>query len=235
MFKKRATRRPRRRAAPRRAYRKGTSHTQTARVVVKSDIKALLPNTLTDIYLAGLGTTSERLRAVGSCYQDYRITNVKVKFMPVYNAMSGVPGSAYLPQLLTKVLDIQPSATITTEHYLDQLDPKVHELTQKDVTVSFRPKVDMLADANGAGANVSIIIKSSPWISTNANADIAGPWAPDGTFHFGMLALCTAGAGFTTNPINYQVEAFYEFRKPQALVSASNAGPQLARHSESAF
>lgn len=225
-YKKRATRRPRRRAVrkPRRTGK--PSRAQVAKACYKTDILQLPPNTLREIYASGLSTASERIKAIGSCYQDYRITGVKVKFMPVYNAMGGVPGSAYLSQLLTKVMDI-PALPTTTEHYLDQLDPQTHEVIQKDVNISFKPKVDMLADQDGAGTAIGVMIKASPWLSTNGNACAGGAWVPDTTFHFGLLCLNTAGAGFSTNPINYQCEVFYEFRKPQVFLSASNAGPQL--------
>jgi hypothetical protein len=161
-----------------------------------------------------------RIAAIAACYQDYRITACKLKFVPNLNTFGAGTTTGYLPQMLTKVFDIQPPA-VWGEVYITSMDPKTHELTQKDFTVSFPPKVNMLASTTGASGQ-GVMIKKSPWLSTNANANTGGAWAADSTEHFGLLAFITNAAANETIGCGYQAEVFYEFRKPLAQYVASN-------------
>jgi hypothetical protein len=167
----------------------------------------------TKFVVAGISGNA-RISALGELYQDYRITAVKLKFMPNLNTFGAGTTTGYLPQMLTKVFDIQPPAG-WNETYITSMDPKTHEITQKDFTVAFPPKVNMLASSTGATGQ-GVMIKKSPWLSTNANANTGGAWAADSTEHFGLLAFITNAAANESIGCGYQAEIFYQFRRPLA-------------------
>jgi len=198
---------------------KGYSHNQVARAVNKTTIGNIAQETPTKYAVAGI-TGCPRIATMGSLFQDYRVTEVKIKFMPNLNTFGAGTTTGYIPQLLTKVLDVQPPVGMN-EAAIVQMDPKTHELTQKDFTVSFKPKVNMLASTTGA-AGQGVMIKKSPWLSTNGNANTGGAWVPDSTEHFGLIAYITNSVGNDTIGCGYQAEVFYEFRRPFAQPSSSS-------------
>jgi hypothetical protein len=217
--RKHAKKHVKRRGAARRPRKAGAFHSQKATAVNKTQILPVSQETGTKFVVAGCSGNT-RIAAIAACYQDYRITACKLKFVPNLNTFGAGTTTGYLPQMLTKVFDIQPPA-VWGEVYITSMDPKTHELTQKDFTVSFPPKVNMLASTTGASGQ-GVMIKKSPWLSTNANANTGGAWAADSTEHFGLLAFITNAAANETIGCGYQAEVFYEFRKPLAQYVASN-------------
>jgi len=207
------TYKPRRKAAGRRHHKRGPSHAQYATAVNKTQILTVSQETPTKFVVAGISGNS-RIAALGALYQDYRITACKIKFMPNLNTFGAGTTTGYIPQMLTKVFDVQPPP-VWNEVYITSMDPKCHELTQKDFTVSFPPKVNMLASTTGASGQ-GVMIKKSPWLSTNANANTGGAWAADSTEHFGLLAFITNSAANDSIGCGYEAEIFYEFRRPLA-------------------
>jgi hypothetical protein len=154
--------------------------------------------------------------------------------MPNLNTFGAGTTTGYLPQMLTKVFDIQPPAA-WGEVYITSMDPKTHEITQKDFTVSFPPKVNMLASTTGASGQ-GVMIKKSPWLSTNGNANTGGAWTADTTEHFGLLAFITNAAANETIGCGFQAEIFYQFRRPLAQYVApsldKNGDPVITVHTE---
>jgi hypothetical protein len=207
------TTRPRRKIARRRHVHRGTSHAQYAKAVYKTEILNVPNESPVKFVVPGISSNA-RITALGALYQDYRITAVKIKFAPNLNTFGAGTTTGYLPQMLTKVFDIQPPP-VWGETYITSMDPKTHEITQKDFTVSFPPKVNMLASTTGATGQ-GVMIKKSPWLSTNANANTGGAWAADSTEHFGLLAYITNSAGNDTIGCGFQGEIFVEFRRPLA-------------------
>jgi len=212
---------PRRKVARRGRARRGPTHSQYATAVNKTQILTVNQETATKFVVAGISGNA-RISALGALYQDYRITACRIKFCPNINTFTGLTGATpgYIPQMLTKVFDIQPPP-VWDEKYITSMDPKTHELTQKDFTISFPPKVNMLASTTGASGQ-GVMIKKSPWLSTNANANTGGAWAADSTEHFGLLAYITNSAANSGINCGYQAEVFYEFRRPLAQYTASD-------------
>lgn len=195
-----------------------------AKIVERGQMVHLLNDTPYNFVIEGC--IGGRSQSLAGCYQDYRITAVKVCFFPIVNTVtfSDVSGGnrSELPELFTKVLDVPAPATWNLQ-WLEEMDGKVSVLDQKNVVHTYKPKVDMLASTAGGSG---VIIKNSPWLSTNANAATGGTFAPDDTKHFGLVAWVTAniGTGHLPAPINLcrvEYEVFYEFRKPFSLVDAS--------------
>jgi len=195
------------------------SRSQYATADYKTQVLAVSQETATKFLVAGCSSNS-RIAGIAQYYQDYRVTKVKIKFMPNLNTFGAGTTTGYIPQMLTKQLDIQPPAAFT-EAFLASMDPKTHELTQKDFTISFVPKVNMLASTTGATGQ-GVMIKRSPWLSTNANANTGGAWAADSTEHFGLLAWITNSAANASIGCGYQAEVFFEFRKPLAQVASTS-------------
>lgn len=207
----------RRRAHKRRGGLK-VKTSQYATGAYKTQILSVSQETATKFVVAGCSTNT-RIANIASNYQDYRITGVHIKFVPNLNTFGAGTTTGYLPQMLTKVFDIQPPPA-WGEVYITSMAPRCHELTQKDFTVKFKPKVNMLASSTGASGQ-GVMIKTSPWLSTNANANTGGAWAADSTEHFGLLAFITNSAANETIGCGYQAEVFFEFRKPLAQYVAS--------------
>jgi len=215
---KKHVRRPRRRAHKRRSGLK-VKTSQYATAAYKTQILNVPQETPTKFQVAGVSGNA-RIISLASCYQDYRVTEVRIKFMPNLNTFGAGSTTGYIPQLLTKVLDIQPPPT-WNEVYITSMAPRCHELTQKDFTVKWKPKVNMLASSTGATGQ-GVMIKRSPWLSTNANANTGGVWAADSTEHFGLLAFITNSAANDSIGCGYEAEVFFEFRKPLAQYVASS-------------
>lgn len=218
---------PKRSHKPRKAYRRKArvyraprvTSLQVAKATYKTQILPVAQETPTKFFVQGISLNS-RIAGIAQFYQDYRITMVRIKFMPSLNTFGAGTTTGYLPQMLTKILDVQPPAAFN-ETYITSMNPKCHELTQKDFTVSFRPKVNLLA-ATAGGTGQGVMIKTSPWLSTNANAATGGAWAADSTEHFGLLAFITNAAANESIGCGYEAEVHVEFRRPLAQVPATS-------------
>jgi hypothetical protein len=218
--RKHRSRRPRR---ARRAHKRGlkVKTSQYATGAYKTQILNVPQETPVKFQALGVSQNA-RIATLASCYQDYRITGIKIKFMPNLNTFGAGSTTGYIPQMLTKVLDQQPPP-VWNEVYITSMAPRCHELTQKDFTVKFAPKVNMLASTTG-GTGQGVMIKRSPWLATNANANTGGAWAADSTEHFGLLVFITNSAANDSIGAGYEAEVFYEFRKPLAQYTASSLG-----------
>lgn len=233
VYKKRAARKPRR---ARRAHRRsGGSRLQYANILNKAAPTKFNPQTPYILLANGLGPTlTTRVAQLGQQFQEYRITKVSVKFMPETNTYGTAGGTGgYIPQIMTKVVDA-PVPGIWGAAWLSQMDPKIHELTQKDFGVHYKPVVNFQI-SNGAISGVAGVgIKRSPWISTNKNAYNGGAWAPDVTPHYG-LAIYSDAAGNAQQGFLVQVETHFQFRKPLdsvASVSDPTAAPLVVYNCE---
>lgn len=223
VYRKRAGRRANKRRPARRVRRvrrNRVSSGQRATLTVALPIQQMNNAQSYDFVVNGLvlgASGSDRLSRVASSYQDYRISRVSIKFMPCYNTFSGVSTGVggFVPQLMTKMLDI-PAPTTWGEQYITALGCRTHEITQRDYTVSFAPRVNILAGLGNASTLASgVMIKKAPWISTNGAAQDSAntSWIEDETAHYGLLAWVNTNHG---TGLQYQISVHYQFRKPNA-------------------
>ncbi|AYP28766.1 MAG: putative capsid protein [Cressdnaviricota sp.] len=208
---------------PRRYAKKHATGVQNAQAVSEFPPAVMTAATTTKFYVSGV-SSNPRISTIASCYQEYRIMKVAFKFMPLTNTYGTAGGTGgYIHQLYLKTVNQPPPPGIDATG-LASMGAKVHELTQKDFTYTFKPAVDMLAATGGVDAFSGVMIKKSPWLSTSDNADIGGVWAADSTPHWGLLARIQTpgGDGNEQQGVGYTAKVYYEFRKPIVTGGTSN-------------
>lgn len=162
-----------------------------------------------------------RASQVAGAYQKYRITGVRITWKPVYDTYSAatVQQKPNLYYIIDKAGAVPDNITLEA---LKQMGARPRAFDEKPISVVFVPAV-LTEDLNTAGAASAAQYKQSPWLTTNANATNALPWAPSTVAHQGIKWYMEAGGAVQT--INMEVELQFEFCKP--LLPALAAAPAM--------
>lgn len=181
---------------------------------------SVLPNTVYALSNAAL-TNSQRAQAIAKGYQFYRLAKVEVKWKPYADTYASGVGANTVPTLYYKVDKANTFPNSTTLANLKTAGAKPRRLDDKNLSVSWVPAVHVGSDDGNAGGptttlETAALVKSGPWITTNANAGGAGPWVPNSVDHRGLIfaveQLNAPGSG--TGVCSCEVIVHYEFKAP---------------------
>lgn len=219
--------------------RKGRGFTKTsdfARVcyTFANDLQMTTGNTF-GMYNFAL-TNSSRAQAVAAGYQYYRIARVELAVKPNADTFPssdvailpnppGAYGIPYLYYMIDKTGAFD--AANTNLNALKGAGAKAIRLDDKTIHIKFKPAVQIgSSDAAGGPAPISELaaaFKTSPWLTTNANAATPGsPWAPNSVDHMGIVLGVDCQRQTGSWPAgNVTITVVYEFKKPLWQVAPS--------------
>lgn len=184
-------------------------------------------------------STSPRASAVAQGYQEYRISKVEMFVKPVADTFDAnlinTGGSPSVPHLLYM---IDKTATFdsngTNSQTLKQAGAKPIRLDDRTIKIQFKPAIQIGSSEVLPGpapiGELSATYKTSPWITTNANAGEAGSaWAPNSVDHMGVVIAAEQPRGsLPTAVASVSFRITYEFRKPLWYV-APTPGVELVK------
>lgn len=173
-------------------------------------------------------TNSARAQQVAQGYQEYRISKVEVDIKPcadTFDSQAVAAGSAQSVPYLYYMIDKTGSFANPTcnTQILKQAGAKPIRLDGKTIKINWRPTVlvGSYDQANVGPAPVSesaALYRTSPWLTTNANAlDAAAgaTWSPNSVDHMGLSFGAEQPRGpFPLTVATMTVRVTYEFRKP---------------------
>jgi len=158
--------------------------------------------------------TYDRAQAVAAAYQEFRIRYVKFIMRPSADTFPIAAGNT-LPQLYYAADKANAIPINATQQTLQDMGVKPIRFDDKNITKSYKPNVLIGADTTGSTL-VAGMLKSAPWLSTNANAaDPTTIWAPSTVDHIGCAMFVTKINALTppvTVPVD--IEVVFDFRKP---------------------
>lgn len=170
---------------------------------------------------------SPRAVQIARGFQEYRISNIKAVFKSCadtfdsLNVSTGVsPSLPYLYALVDRTGSFENAAT--NSQTLKQAGAKPRRLDDKTIVISWKPTVSV---GSGDAASppgpapvleLAALYKTSPWITTNANAnEPTGAWAPNSVDHMGLVLAIEQPRGplpVTAATVSFVIT--YEFRRP---------------------
>lgn len=184
---------------------------------------------------------SPRAVQVAHGYQEYRISKIELRFKPSADTYESLgvstgasPGLPYLYYLIDKTASLANAGTNTQT--LKQAGAKPIRIDDRNVVIKWKPTVQVGSGDAGSPPGPAPVLelaamyKTSPWITTNANADEpTASWAPNSVDHFGIVF----GAESPRGPLGVVVGSVsitltYEFRKP-LWYTAPTAGVVMQR------
>lgn len=170
-------------------------------------------------------SNSPRASAVAAGFQEYRISKVEVFVKPMADTFdSGLvatgtnPGAPHLLYMIDKTATFDNNGT--NSMVLKQAGAKPIRLDEKTIKIQFKPAIQIGSSEVVPGpapvSELSATYKTSPWITTNANAGEAGSaWAPNSVDHMGLVLAAESPRGpipITVASVSFRIT--YEFRKP---------------------
>lgn len=191
---------------------------------------AVVPNTMYFVNNIAL-TNSVRAKAIAQAYQFYRITKVEFRWKPLLDTFTSATNIT-CPNLYFRIdkANTLPMGYATLDS-LKRSGCKPVRLDDKVRTVSFAPAVHIGSDDNGnppsggpaTTVETAALLKTSPWLTTNANAGGTAAWAPNSVDHRG-LAYYIEQSAIQAPPNNVvaslDVIVHYEFKKPSWQLGA---------------
>lgn len=164
-------------------------------------------------------TNSTRAKAIAQGYQFYRISKVEVKWKPYQDTFQAGVGAATVPTLYYMIDKANTFPSNTTIDTLKQAGARPRRLDDKILSCSFAPAVHIASDDGVSGpatvVETAATLKTSPWLTTNANAGGTGFWTPNGVDHRGLVFYIEQTTGVTnTGVASVEVVVHYQFKKP---------------------
>lgn len=169
-------------------------------------------------------TNSSRAVQIAAGFQEYRIAKVEVTVKPVADtfdagtiAAGGTNSLPYLYYMIDRTGAFSNNGT--TSQVLKNAGAKPIRLDDKTIKIQWKPTVQIgSSDAAGGPAPVSELAaayKTSPWLTTNANAaEPTSAWAPNSVDHMGLILAAEMPRGqFPANVATISIRITYEFRR----------------------
>lgn len=182
-------------------------------------------------------TNSQRAKSVAAAYQYYRIAKVECMWKPqadTFIAQQSGGGSQvsipYLYYLIDKANTLPVAWSLSM---LRSAGAKPRRLDDKTLRVAFKPACYVgSTDSPVTGGLVtenSAMIRTSPWLTTNANAGDGTSgvgWQPSSVDHHGLsffIEQTTQAAGMI--PALLTIRIHYQFKKPVWSTAPAGAHP----------
>lgn len=218
-YRKRASR-------PKRKYTRKTKSSEFASLVDEVTLDYQCNNNVAYTMKNFALTNSIRAKSVAAAYQYYRISKVELLWKPqadTFIAQQSGGGSQvsipYLYYLIDKANTLPVAWSLSM---LRSAGAKPRRLDDKTLRVAFKPACYVgSTDSPVAGSLVtenSAMIRTSPWLTTNANAGDGTSgvgWQPSSVDHHGLaffIEQTTQAAGMI--PALMTVRIHYQFKKP---------------------
>lgn len=165
----------------------------------------------------------DRLSHIARAYQYYRITKVEVRYKPLADTFQTLGGQTtgsvpylYWLQMKTDTL----SLGATDFNALRDAGARATRLDDKSITRSFRPAANIsVAQTEGVPNPNFALYKTSPWLSTNFNANAPGGstvWVASAVPHQGCIYGVEQDFVNPNTTLQYGVEVtiHVQFKKP---------------------
>lgn len=226
---KRSTRKPRamrkKRVMRRRVMRRVPRAITTNTASVRENYTVSVPDgNMTYFSVALANTPFNRAQAVASSFQEYRIKYCKLIFKPSADTFPIASGNI-IPQLYFQMNKYQALPTGATLQQLLDMGCRPIRFDDKNVVRAWKPVVLLGADTtNPAILATTSVVKTTPWLSTNALAGNPASWAPSDIEHLGCVFIVQK-PNPATPAVNYNVdvEIVFQFRRPLSLGIAPGA------------
>lgn len=215
------TRRPRRKSVRRRktgrkmmiARPRATYTTNTASIkenysvpVLDGNVTFFRSTQLADIIY-------DRAQTVAQAYQQFRIKYIKLYFRPSADTFPAVVGNT-IPQLYFMIDKANAIPTNATAGTFFSMGCRPRRMDDKNITYSWSPTA-LTADFSAPGVVTASQLRTSPWLSTNANSGNPGAvWQPSQVDHLGCAFYVTKINPGDTITYTVDVEVVFQFRKP---------------------
>ena len=206
-------------APKKRMYNRATTKTQIA-TCSETDNLAYATNTGYRLAAVSLDTASQRVLDIAKGYQMYRLKKITCVFKPKFDTFAAGGGNS-VPEFHYIIDKLNSFSAGTNLQSLRDAGAKPIRFDDRNITISWRPSV--LTQTFGQ-ANPASQFKLSPWLSVNANAGTANPFAYSSIDHFGLAwqvnVLLSAGYA----DLQLEITLDWEFKKP---LSQPPTGEQL--------
>lgn len=199
----------RKRAAPRRQYKKRTNVAEYASLSCVRSLADANTNTMytrSDFALADF----PRAIAVARAYQFFRMKSVKLTWKPQYDTYSAGLSGLSKPSLYYMIDKGASIPTGTTLEGLKNMGAKPRTFDEKPISVTWTPAV--LTTSQSLLGDVASQYKLSPWLNTNSTPDSAS-WNPSLIQHNGIFWWMYSQS-VPTVAYSMEVEIQFEFKKP---------------------
>lgn len=176
--------------------------------------------------------TYNRSQAVAQAFQEYRIKYVKLTFKPSADTFTPAAGNI-IPQLYFQMNKYNAVPTNANLQTLLDMGCRPIRFDDKNVMRAWKPTVLLGADLVPLAAVSAQKPLTTPWLSTNANAQNPGAvWLPSNVEHLGCLFIVQK-PNPATPTINYvvDVEVVFQFRRPLSTVGDTST-PAITLHGE---
>lgn len=183
---------------------------------------------------------SPRASAVAAGFQEYRIAKVECIVKPVADTfISGNVAVAttdysipHLVYLIDKTATFDSVATNSAA--LKQAGAKPIRLDDKNIVIRWKPAIQIGSSEVLPGpaptSELSASYRTSPWITTNANAgQAAAPWQANSVDHMGLVVSAETPRGPSSQVASLSFRITYEFRKPLWQVVPSAPGNEMIK------
>lgn len=170
-------------------------------------------------------TNSQRAKSVAAAYQLYRIKKVEIFFKPTADTFiaqqTGGGSQVSIPYLYTLVDKGLTLPSAWSLSMIKSAGAKPRRLDDKTLVTSFAPacylgSTDTPVSAPALVSELSAMLKTSPWLTTNANAgETNSVWAPSSVDHHGISFIIdqfNQAAGMISAQVTFRLH--YEFKKP---------------------
>jgi len=210
---------PRKRVAKRRTYR-SRSKTNVPEMASCSVTRTATVGAINTIYNNMNTQIADYPRAtvIAAAYQEYRITNIKMRFKSPWDTYSGAVGGyqkPYFYYMLDKVGSVPNNITLEG---LKGMGAKPRAFDEGSQIISWAPSVLSSVGTNiGAGTtNLNKPIRS-PWLTTSQNPD-SPSWTINNVDHLGVYWGVFAALAGPNPPVAFtydvEIEVQFQFRKP---------------------
>ena len=174
-------------------------------------------------------TDFARANAIAANYQHFRMSNIKITFLPTIDTVQSAGGvsKCYMYYMIDKSGSI---ATNSTLEALKQMGARPVALDEKPIVVSWAPSVlNSVLTATPAGSSAPGMYKISPWLSTQNSVGNPGAFTGSVVDHLGLYWYAFTFNGGTAVQYNVEIEVQFQFKKPLlvATTSAYNAVPAV--------
>lgn len=219
----------RRRVVRRRAIRRLPRSIVTNTAAVRENYSTSIPDGALTFFSTALSqATFNRAQQVAAAFQEFRIKYVKLMFKPSADTFTPAAGNI-IPQLYFQMNKYQAIPTNATLQTLLDMGCRPIRFDDKNVTRAYKPTVLLGADLTPALSLSAQKTMTTPWLSTNANAQNPGPvWAPSSVEHLGCCFIVQK-PNPATPTINWtlDVEVVYQFRRPLSTLNGSSESQNL--------
>lgn len=214
--KKKSTRKPRRRMAKvsRPLFNRTAVRTQIA-TCSETDNLVYATNTAYRLQAMSLDQASQRVLDIAKGYQQYRLKKITMIFKPKYDTFTA-GGASSVPEFHYVIDKLNSYSAGTNLQAMRDAGAKPIRFDDKNITIAWQPSV--LTETFGQ-ANPASQYKLSPWLSVNASAGTANPFAFSSIDHFGLVWQVNILASPGYGDLQAEFILDWEFRKPLTQVS----------------